>query len=135
MSSTVRRKFWCAGITKGLNAFESNLEGGNELLRKFGRAVHDLALEFPVADRAEAEQELAELLEKTATGASAKCAAARTRSGPFVGTEFFSSCGGAKINRADPGTGPAAGSGGITCWMSSTILEFTSRNWLRTRGN
>ena len=34
---------------EGLNAFECNLEGGNELLRQFGRAVHDLALEFPVA--------------------------------------------------------------------------------------
>jgi ATP-dependent helicase HepA len=50
---------------EGLNAFESNLEGGNELLRQFGRAVHDLALEFPVADRAEAEHELAQLLKKT----------------------------------------------------------------------
>ena len=52
---------------EGLNAFESNLEGGNELLRQFGRAVHDLALEFPVADRAVAEQELADLLKKTTT--------------------------------------------------------------------
>ena len=50
---------------EGLNAFEFNLEGGNELLRQFGRAVHDLALEFPVADRAAAEQELANLLKKT----------------------------------------------------------------------
>jgi ATP-dependent helicase HepA len=50
---------------EGLNAFESNLEGGNELLRQFGRAVHDLALEFPVADRTAAEAELAELLKKT----------------------------------------------------------------------
>ncbi len=49
----------------GLNAFESNLEGGNELMRKFGRAVHDLALEYPVADRKEAEAELADLLTKT----------------------------------------------------------------------
>jgi ATP-dependent helicase HepA len=48
-----------------LNAFESNLEGGNELLHQFGRAVHDLALEYPVADRIEAEQELAGLLKKT----------------------------------------------------------------------
>ena len=52
---------------EGLNAFECNLEGGNELLRQFGRAVHDLALEFPVADRAAAEQELADLLKKTTT--------------------------------------------------------------------
>jgi ATP-dependent helicase HepA len=50
---------------EGLNAFESNVEGGNELLRQFGRAVHDLALEFPVADRAGAEQELANLLKQT----------------------------------------------------------------------
>jgi ATP-dependent helicase HepA len=50
---------------EGLNAFERNLEGGNELLRQFGRAVHDLALEFPVADRAAAERELADLLGKT----------------------------------------------------------------------
>ena len=52
---------------EGLNAFESNLEGGNELLRQFGRAVHDLALEYPVADRSAAEEELAGLLKKTRT--------------------------------------------------------------------
>ncbi len=52
---------------EGLDAFESNLEGGNELLRQFGRAVYDLALEFPVADRAAAGQELAGLLKKTQT--------------------------------------------------------------------
>jgi ATP-dependent helicase HepA len=52
---------------EGLNAFECNLEGGHELLHQFGRAVHDLALEFPVADRAEAGQELADLLKKTKT--------------------------------------------------------------------
>jgi ATP-dependent helicase HepA len=50
---------------EGLNAFECNLEGGNELLRRFGRAVHDLALEFAVADRAAAETELTDLLKKT----------------------------------------------------------------------
>ncbi|MDB6111198.1 MAG: SNF2-related protein, partial [Pedosphaera sp.] len=50
---------------EGLNAFESNLEGGNELLRQFGRAVHDLALEFPVAERTAAEQELTDLLKRT----------------------------------------------------------------------
>ena len=50
---------------EGLDAFERNLEGGNELLWQFGRAVHDLALEFPVAERAEAEAELAGLLKKT----------------------------------------------------------------------
>ena len=52
---------------EGLNAFESNLEGGNELWHQFGRAVHDLALEFSVADRTAAEQELADLLQKTTT--------------------------------------------------------------------
>ncbi len=50
---------------EGLNAFETNLEGGNELLRRFGRMVHDLALGFPVAERAAAEQELAGLLKQT----------------------------------------------------------------------
>jgi ATP-dependent helicase HepA len=34
-------------------------------LLQFGRAVHDLALEFPVADRAAAEQELSDLLQRT----------------------------------------------------------------------
>jgi ATP-dependent helicase HepA len=50
---------------EGLNAFESNLEGGNELLRQFRRAVHDLALEFPVADQVPAGQELVDLLQET----------------------------------------------------------------------
>ncbi|MEO8429601.1 MAG: RNA polymerase-associated protein RapA, partial [Verrucomicrobiota bacterium] len=51
---------------EGLNAFEKNLEGGNELMRRFGRAVYDLAQEFSVVDRTTAEQELAGLLKKTA---------------------------------------------------------------------
>lgn len=50
---------------EGLNAFESNLEGAGELLRQFGRPVHDLALEFPVAERPAAEAELADLLKQT----------------------------------------------------------------------
>ena len=50
---------------EGLNAFESNLEGGNALLHQFGRAVHDLALEYAVADRTSAESELAGLLQAT----------------------------------------------------------------------
>ena len=50
---------------EGLNAFESNLEGGNALLHQFGRAVHDLALEYAVADRTAAESELAGLLQAT----------------------------------------------------------------------
>lgn len=51
---------------EGLDAFEKNLEGGNELMRQFGRTVHDLALEFPVAERASAEAELEGLLKQTA---------------------------------------------------------------------
>ncbi len=50
---------------EGLNAFESNLEGANELLRQFGQPVHDLALEFSVADRTAADEELASLLKST----------------------------------------------------------------------
>lgn len=50
---------------EGLDAFESNLEGGNELLRSFGRAVHDLALEFPIAEPSQAGAELGELLRQT----------------------------------------------------------------------
>ena len=50
---------------EGLDAFESNLEGGNALLRQFGRAVHDLALEFSVANRDAAQTELSDLLNKT----------------------------------------------------------------------
>lgn len=52
---------------EGLDAFEANLEGGNELLNAFRQSVHDLALEFLVADAVEAEKELAELLAKTKT--------------------------------------------------------------------
>lgn len=50
---------------EGLNAFETNVEGGNELLQRFGRRIHDVALEFPVADRNAAEEELATLLKET----------------------------------------------------------------------
>ena len=50
---------------EGLNAFESNLEGGNALLQQFGRAVHDLALEYAVADRHQSEPELDHLLKAT----------------------------------------------------------------------
>jgi ATP-dependent helicase HepA len=50
---------------EGLAASENNLEGGNELFQQFGRRVHDLALEFAVADRAAAEHELAEVLKQT----------------------------------------------------------------------
>ncbi len=50
---------------EGLNAYEHNLEGGNELLHQFGRQVHDLALEFPVASAADHAAELKELLAAT----------------------------------------------------------------------
>jgi ATP-dependent helicase HepA len=46
----------------GLDAFQSNLEGGYELLRQFGRTVHDVALEFPVAEPDAARRELDDLL-------------------------------------------------------------------------
>ncbi len=55
----------------GLGAFESHLEGGNELFKQFGRRVHDVALEFPVADRASADAELQELLAETAQSTKA----------------------------------------------------------------
>ena len=56
---------------EGLDAFESNLEGGNELFKQFGRQVHDVALEYPVADRATAAAELGALLENSATARKA----------------------------------------------------------------
>ena len=54
---------------EGLEAFTMNLEGGNALLQQFGRAIHDLALEFPVANRPVAEQELSALLNQTKSAA------------------------------------------------------------------
>jgi ATP-dependent helicase HepA len=39
---------------EGLNAFESNLQGANELLREFGARVLELAAAFPTADDREA---------------------------------------------------------------------------------
>jgi ATP-dependent helicase HepA len=50
----------------GLDALETNLEGGNELFKQFGRQVHDVALEYPVADQAAAAAELKELIEASA---------------------------------------------------------------------
>jgi ATP-dependent helicase HepA len=55
---------------EGLNAYETSLEGGHELLQRFGRQVHDLALEYPVAAPREAAAELATLLHKTAQARS-----------------------------------------------------------------
>lgn len=50
---------------EGLNALETSAAGGGELLKTFGRQVHDLALEFPAAEREPAERELAALLKRT----------------------------------------------------------------------
>jgi ATP-dependent helicase HepA len=99
---------------EGLNAFESNLEGGNELLRQFGRAVHDLALEFPVADRDTAEQELADLLEKDQASAAGNAPTPRIGPGSFVGTQFFPSGSGATNHQPDSGTRPATGFGELS---------------------
>ena len=52
---------------EGLDAFETNLEGGQELLREFGRRVHDLAMEFPASPRSDAEPELRALVRDTRT--------------------------------------------------------------------
>jgi ATP-dependent helicase HepA len=52
---------------EGMNAFETNLEGGNELLHRFGTQVHDLALEYPEKPQKEAHLELSELIDKTAS--------------------------------------------------------------------
>lgn len=50
---------------EGLNAFEHHLEGGNELLRRFGSQVHDLALETPVLAPTESSRLLEDLLRQT----------------------------------------------------------------------
>ena len=49
---------------EGLDAFEKNLQGGEELLERFGARVHDLAKRFPKA-RKSAENELNRLIEET----------------------------------------------------------------------
>ena len=50
---------------EGLAGFESSLACGNELMKRFGRQAHDLALEYP-ADPEGAQAELGRLLESTA---------------------------------------------------------------------
>lgn len=49
---------------EGLAGFESSLACGNELMKRFGRQAHDLALEYP-ADPTGSEEELSRLLEST----------------------------------------------------------------------
>jgi ATP-dependent helicase HepA len=49
---------------EGLDGFESSLACGNELMKRFGRQAHDLALEYP-ADPEGSEEELSRLLEST----------------------------------------------------------------------
>jgi len=50
---------------EGLNAFEHSLRGGNELFKMFGRQVHDVSMEYPVAEPSEAESEIGRLLAET----------------------------------------------------------------------
>ena len=50
---------------EGFNAFQCNLEGGDELFRQFGRAVRDLAGEFHVMERVTADRKLAGLVKRT----------------------------------------------------------------------
>lgn len=52
---------------EGLNAFETNLVGGNELQQRFGRQVYDLAQEYPAQSADESASELQALVEETAT--------------------------------------------------------------------
>src|SRR5262249_17718021 len=49
---------------EGLDAFEKNLQGGEELLERFGARVYDLAKRFPKA-RKSAGSELGRLIEET----------------------------------------------------------------------
>ncbi|MBG87402.1 MAG: RNA polymerase-associated protein RapA [Verrucomicrobiales bacterium] len=51
---------------EGLNAFETNLVGGNELQQTFGRQVHDVALEYPAHSADESAAELKQLVDETA---------------------------------------------------------------------
>jgi ATP-dependent helicase HepA len=118
---------------EGLNALESNLEGGNELLRQFGRAVHDLALEFPVADRDTAEQELADLLEKTKQ-ARQECADASNWAGIVCWNSIHSVRQQRNESSARFRNKTASRIWRIICSMCLTILAFTLRNWLPTLG-
>ena len=99
---------------EGLNAFESNLEGGNELLLQFGRAVHDLALEFPVADRGRSRTGTGGPFAKDHGARPGNSPTPRTGPGPFVGTQFVPSRDGATNHRPDSGARGAAGFGGIS---------------------
>ena len=98
---------------EGLNAFESNLEGGNELLRQFGRAVHDLALEFPVADRKAAEQELAGLLKKTTAARREMRRLLEQGRDRLLELNSFRPATAQTNHQPDSGTRPAAGFGGL----------------------
>ena len=120
---------------EGLNAFESNLEGGNELLRQFGRAVHDLALEYPGGGpRARAEQELAGLLKKTQTARQEiRRRLEQGRDRLLELNSFRPATAQRVISQIRNKTGSRIWRS--TCWTCSTILAFTSKNWRRTRGN
>jgi len=96
-----------------LNAFESNLEGGNELLHQFGRAVHDLALEFPVVDRASGEAELAGLLKKTKAARQEIRRVLEQGRDRLLELNSFAPPG-AKNHQPDPGTRRATGLGKLS---------------------
>jgi ATP-dependent helicase HepA len=51
---------------EGLNAFATPLDGGASLEGRFGRALRDLALEYPALDPGQAETELSRLIVETA---------------------------------------------------------------------
>ena len=55
----------CRWYHEGLNAFETNMVGGNELLQQFGRQVHDIALEYPAHAEAGDTEEFEKLIAET----------------------------------------------------------------------
>ena len=59
---------------EGLNAFEKNLQGGRELLERFGARVYELAQSFHESAEDAPEPELARLIEETRRHAG-KCSA------------------------------------------------------------
>jgi len=119
---------------EGLNAFESNLEGGNELRRQFGRAVHDLALEYAVADRAPAEAELAGLLQRTQT------ARQEIRQRLEQGRDRLLELNSFRPRRRNGSSARFRNKIGnrswrITCSTCLTILASTLRSWRHTPGS
>ncbi len=50
---------------EGLDALETNLEGGQSLFQQFGQRLHDFALEYPALSKDEAAAELETLINET----------------------------------------------------------------------